>query len=324
LLILACACSGDPERAAPARVVIMTDTHVIGPQYTMPVENSPTDNASIVHTVERLERVRDQLNAMTPRPDAVIVMGDVVHAAHHSQDVDWYDTNATAFSVAQDLYATFDMPVHVLMGNHDYETGCGGEDYPKALSEELFRRHLGAEPYYAVEYGGVKFNLLNGQQGYTWDPTDARCDDDFASFGPAQLAWLDDTLADDKPAVVMSHYMGLLWQRDENPMGGQQADLFHVLDAHPNVKLVLAGHLHRWTDLSFIFGNYEHYVMGGTRYDGDNFWVLDLDGTGAITIADKDKAIWTNSCARTFRYDGATPVADDGAIEDGDCVTGQD
>lgn len=321
LILLLGAC-GDPKPAPKPRVAIISDTHVIGPQYTEPDENTPADNESIVQTRDRLMAIRDQLDAMEPPPEAVFVLGDVVHAAHHSLDVDWYDTNRTAFTEAREIFDEFAMPVHVLMGNHDYEAGCGGEDYPRPLSEELFRRFFDAEPYYAVEVGGVQLYLLNGQQGRSWDPADPDCDSDLASFGPAQLSWLDEQLDDGKPAVVMSHYMGLLWDRDENPEVPAQKDLETVLDAHDNVRMYLAGHTHRWTDLSSFFST-EHYVVGPARYDVDNFWVLELDGdAGTVSITDRDKAVWYNSCALTFRYDGATPAAVDGAPEQGTCVMG--
>jgi predicted phosphodiesterase len=317
------ACSSDdeppPPAGTPARVVIMSDTHVIGPQYTTPVENSPADNESILRTVERLTIAREQINAMVPRPDAVIILGDVLHAAHHAPDAAWYDANPSAFSVAKELFAGFQMPVHLLMGNHDYEMSCDDEAYPRALSEALFRRFFGAEPYYAVEYGGVRFHLLNGQQGRTWDVMSPRCNTDWASFGPAQLAWLSGSLDDGIPSVLMSHYMGLLWDRDENVGVPGQEDIVSVIAAHPNVAMVLGGHTHRWLDLSDLFG-YPHYVVGPARYDGDNFWVFDLDGAGGITIADFDKAYWDSTCAATYDYDPAP--APTGAAETGTCVAG--
>lgn len=321
-LLAGAAVSACSEPAGPtARVVVLADTHVIGPQYTTPVENSPADNESILLTVERLADARDRINALSPPPDAVIILGDVVHAAHHAQDLAWYDANPSAYSVTRELLDGFAMPVYPLMGNHDYEMGCGGETYPRALSEELFRRFFGAEPYYAIELAGVKLYFLNGQRGPTWDPASPDCDTFYASFGAEQLAWLDAELDDGKPAIVMSHYMGLLWDRGENPGSPGQEDLAAVIDAHDNVRLYLSGHTHRWLDLSEIMGH-EHYVVGPTRYDEDNFWTLELDGgRGSVTIPDKAKAIWSNSCAETFAYDDA-PMVVAGAPEMGTCVMG--
>jgi hypothetical protein len=83
--------------------------------------------------------------------------------------------------------------------------------------------------------------------------------------------------------------------------------------------MYLAGHTHRWLDYSEIFG-YPHYVIGPGRYDDDNFWVLDLDGRGGITIADRDKAVWNSTCALSYDYDPAP--APTGAAEAGTCVIG--
>lgn len=308
----------DSEARPKARIVVMSDTHVIGPQYTTPDENTPADNESIFLTPARLMTMRDTINAMDPAPEAVFVAGDVIHAAHHDLDLAWYDDNRNAYTVAKEIFDGFDMPVHVLMGNHDYETGCGDEpdDYPKQLSEDLFRHFFGAEPWYAVEVGGMKVYMLNGQQGRTWDASSPDCDDEVPSFGAAQLGWLDDELSDGKPAIVMSHYMGLLWD------GGESPNIEDTLDAHANVKLYLGGHTHRWVDLSSFF-EAPQYVLGPARYDADNFWVLELDpDAGEVTIVDRDKAVWYNSCASTYRYDTNPPTLVEGAVEDGTCVMG--
>jgi 3',5'-cyclic AMP phosphodiesterase CpdA len=317
-LLALVACGSEPATPT-ARVVILADTHVIGPQYTEPHENSPADNESILRAPERLRSIRDRVNALEPRPDAVFVLGDVVHDAHHSMDPAWYDDNENAFTVARDIFAGFAMPVHVVMGNHDYEMSCDDAAYPRAFSEGLFRRFFGAPPYYSVEYGGVRFHMMNGQQGPTWDPASPDCDTEHASFGAAQLDWLATSLDDGVPSVVMSHYMGLLWARHENPGVPGRDDILDVLSTHANAVLYLAGHTHRWLDLSGLFGS-EHYVVGPSRYDDDNFWILDLVG-GAITITDHDKAIWNNTCAATYAYDPA-PAPVDGATETGTCVSG--
>jgi 3',5'-cyclic AMP phosphodiesterase CpdA len=299
----------------------MTDTHVIGPQYTTPSENSPNDNASILHTPDRLRAARDRVNAMRPRPDAVFVLGDVTHAAHHSADLAWYEANRNAFTVAREIFRTFEMPVHVLMGNHDYENGCDGSGYPRELSEELFRRFFGAPKYYAVEYGGYRFYLLNGQQGRTWQQGHADCGNGQASFGPEQLRWLDGQLADGRPSVVMSHYMGILWAADEAVDDPARRDLRAVMRNRRNAQMYLGGHTHRWLDFSAVFGH-QHYVVGPLRYDDDNFWVLDLDGDRqSITIVDRAKAIWSSTCARTWSYDGAAAEVPN-VPERGDCVSG--
>lgn len=242
-------CSSDGP-SGPARVVILADTHVIGPQYTTAVENSAADNESILLTPARLRAARDRIHAMVPLPDAVVILGDVVHAAHHAHDIAWYRENRSAFTVTKEILDTFEMPVHVLMGNHDYEVNCdGGESYDRALSEALFREFFGAEPYYEVTYGGVRLYLLNGQQGATWDVNSPACDTGRASFGATQLDWLDRGLSDGRPSIAMSHYMGVLWASGETPdvperrrrrphrdPRSRQGDLVELVRAHVQLR----------------------------------------------------------------------------------------
>lgn len=317
LSLLLSACVAD-ETTAPARIVVIADTHVIGPQYVTPSESNEADNTSIFLANDRLRALRDRIHAMRPLPDAVFVLGDVLHDAHHDPSLAWYEAHESAFSVARDLFASFEMPVHVVMGNHDYETSCDHPAYPRDFSEELFRRFFGIEPYYEVTYGGVNLYMLNGQQGRTWDPADPACNTTFASYGEAQLRWLDRALEDGKPSILMSHYMGILWNRHEveDPA---LSDLATVIDAHPNVSMFLAGHTHRWLDFTDLYG-YEHYVVGPSRYDDDNFWLIELGGeNGPVEILDREKAGWSTSCAYTYTYDVA-PMSVPDAEELGTCV----
>ena len=89
----------------------MTDTHVIGPQYVCCSESNWVDDDSIEKTVARLTAVRDEVNAITPAPAMVFVMGDVVHAAHVSRDPLWYREHVNAYTIAaQEFFAGFHMP----------------------------------------------------------------------------------------------------------------------------------------------------------------------------------------------------------------------
>src|SRR5690242_17173389 len=117
----------------------------------------------------------------------------------------------------------------------------------------------------------------------------------------------------------MSHYMGLLWDREENPSAPAQQDLPTVLAAHDNVQMYLGGHSHRWLDFSDFFP-YQHYVLGPARYDADDFWTLELGDE--IKIVDKDKAKWSTTCAETYDYHDDPPALVSGAAETGTCVGG--
>lgn len=294
------------------RVVFLSDTHVIGPEYPCCRENSPADNASIVKTVERLGAVRDAVNALEPRPAMVFVLGDVLHAAHASRDPEWYRQTVNAYAIARDLFASFAMPVHLVMGNHDYELGCADPgSFDRAFSEARFQELLGQPPYQAIDHGGWKFLLVNSQRGRTFERGDPACDTTYASVGDEQMAWAEAQLAEGRPTIVMSHYMRILYADVER---GGHPSFPALLDASKNVRAFFAGHTHRWLDLTAFNGGVTHWVLGATRYDASNFWVVELgEAGGALRIIDEAKAVLGNSCS-----------ALDEPGHSGDCVMGAD
>ena len=104
---------------------------------------------------------------------------------------------------------------------------------------------------------------------------------------------------------------------DEN--SGPDPDLSAVLARHDNVAVHMAGHLHRWYDLvPSRLTPVRHIILGATRYDADNFWMVEFASDGSFEILDYDKPRWQTTCADTWSYDGS-PVLMDDAIEEGDC-----
>jgi 3',5'-cyclic AMP phosphodiesterase CpdA len=253
------------------------------------------------------------------------VLGDVMHDAYpYGDDVFAYLEGPSAFSVSRDLFAGFEAPVYRLWGNHDYAVRCGTGGISREVSADLFVRFHDEPERQAVDVGDFRFLLLNGQLGPTWDAADPRCDTDKGSFGAEQLRWAADQLADAETAgrrsFVLSHYMKAVTARAEDP-DGRWPDLRAVLAAHPP-ELTFAGHTHRWLDLR-ADAEFPHMVVAATRYDADNFWVLELTDAGEDTapswrIEDEGKAQWFSPCAATWAYaGGARPV--EGAPETGDC-----
>lgn len=303
------------------RVVIMADTHVIGPQYKCCSESPGVDNASIIKTVDRLNAVRKTVNAIEPKPKFVFILGDVTHNSHYSQDINWYHENPTAFSVAADILKGFDMPVYPVLGNHDYGVDCDKvDDYPRDLTHQIFKDFYNAPPYQVVDYGGFKFLLTNGQLGPTWDSSSSECDNSYASYGKEQMQWIDDQLNEGKPTIVMSHYMRFLHYTKEE---GPATSLPLLLDSHKNVLAFLAGHTHRWLDFTQLNYGVMHQVVAATRYDEDNFWLFEFNTKkGTFNILDKDKQLTGSSCANTWSYGKNTPAPVADAVETGDCVVG--
>lgn len=307
----------DPSSPGVFRVVLMADTHIIGPQYVCCSESPGVDNTSIVKTEDRLRSVVQQLNSVEPRPELAFVLGDLVHDAHHEHEAQWYQENRNAFTVARELFDDLDIPLHVLWGNHDYEVNCGGDSFDKSLTHQLFLDFFDTEPFYALNYRGWKFLFMNSQLGPSWDPTHERCKTANGSFGEDQMRWVSEQLDEGSPTVVMSHHMSALWMSNEFP-NTENADMETVLGRYENDVIRFMGHTHRWLQ----FPSKNEFPIAATRYDDDNFWIVEFDGTdGSYTILDTDKAIDRSTCGLTYTYAG-TPMLVEDAPEMGDCMVG--
>jgi hypothetical protein len=310
--------------AATFRAVFITDTHIIGPQYACCTESNWVDDDSIEKTVARLEAVRDEVNAITPAPAMVFVLGDVVHNADFSTDPLWYREHVNAYTIAQQIFRGFHMPVYMAMGNHDYGGNCGSAaGVTRAFSEARFKEFFGQDPYSAVDYGGWKFILANSEAGDTFDPQSPKCDSDFGSVGATQMKWVEQQLKQGKPTVVMSHYMRILYEAQEE-QGSPYASFPALLDAYQgNIKAFLAGHTHRWLNMTMENKGVFHWVLGGTRYDANNFWDIEFHADGTFQVLDEGKAILANSCAEPWSYNGAPMAVPNPPIDGGDdCVMG--
>jgi 3',5'-cyclic-AMP phosphodiesterase len=165
----------------------------------------------------RLAAVMDHLLAMRPRPDVLVVTGDVADhglAAEYAEARSWLDR--------------WPGPLAVCPGNHDVR--------------EAFVAGLGMPARSVVEVGGHRFVMLDSL-------VDARAGErvDEGELGTDQLAWLDAELSSSQaPTFVCLHHppttigiglMDPIRLRDGEALGG-------VLERHPQVLATLVGHAH--------------------------------------------------------------------------------
>jgi len=180
----------DPEGAF--HFAVISDTHV--------VDREPSiQNDVLSLTVE-------MLNAFSPALSFVVATGDIVDYLP-SDDPAHYEENHTALDRLQEITAGLRMPLHLVMGNHDYYTG--GEIVHRLTDrkrerEQLYMDRLGMPgPYHAFEHQGVTFCCLNSMQNdpaVEWNPNAVGC------LGPEQVAWLGDRLASGRPAFLFHHH----------------------------------------------------------------------------------------------------------------------
>jgi 3',5'-cyclic-AMP phosphodiesterase len=148
-----------------------------------------------------------------PLPDAVLVSGDL---AEHG--------TAAEYERVRELLAPLPMPVHVLAGNHD--------DH-EALSEAF-----GTPARYTAEVGELVLVACH-------TPLAGRMD------GRLDLDWLESELqaARGRPVVIAMHHPPLLTGMpvldDIGLPAAERAALGELLARFPDVRRVVAGHVHR-------------------------------------------------------------------------------
>ena len=290
----AIAASANPSNQSTSRyfrVAVVADTHIIDPFYKGH-EDTPEDTASITHTAERLIAARDSINRLVPAVDRVFNLGDVVHDCP-STDYDFYFKNRTRLDIAREIHAGFHAPVHLALGNHDYSL----MSISREETHRLFAAKLNTKPYSAVTHKGWKFLLLNNFLGDSWDTSKAAYDQGVGTLGQEQLNWLEAELAQRMPTIVLLHYPLWLIEPREFADYGLHPLLRKYADS---VKLVLAGHWHKWVDFAHTFGP-QHYIAASTRYDSNSYMILEIDRqTASCRFLNAGCADWSTHFSRPF------------------------
>jgi 3',5'-cyclic AMP phosphodiesterase CpdA len=166
--------------------------------------------------------VVDCVRDLVPSPDAVLISGDL--AEHGAAD---------EYEQVRALAGRLEAPLYALPGNHD--------------DRAALRRHFGlpgadAEPVqYAVELGPLRLVVLDS----------TRPGEDPGELDAERLDWLEAALAaaPDVPTLLALHHPPLVTgipAHDENglPPADRRA-LGEVVAAHPQVRRIVAGHVHR-------------------------------------------------------------------------------
>ncbi|HET9198055.1 MAG TPA: phosphodiesterase [Solirubrobacterales bacterium] len=193
----------------PTLLVQLSDLHVGG-------------NEQGLDPLPRLRAVIEAVRSLPNRPDAALISGDLTD-----------DGSAESCSVAREMLAGLELPLHVLPGNHDDRA---------RLREAFGLPGAGGEPInYSVRVGDLRLvaldSIVPGQ-----DPGD---------FPPERLRWLDDELATEPeaPTLLALHHPPLATGIPEwdaiNLSVPQREALAEVVARHPQLRGICGGHLHR-------------------------------------------------------------------------------
>jgi Icc protein len=177
-----------------------------------------------VDTAAALERCVAALNEFSPKPDFVVISGDLA------------DTPTTEeYDHLKRLLEPLKLPFAGIPGNHD--------------SRDMMRVAFPLSPYalasgplnQRLEIGGIDLLLLDSSvHGKPHGELDA-----------PTLQWLDATLASspDRPALLFLHHPPFttgIWHMDRQNLLNA-GELAPVIRRHSRVQLIAAGHVHRAT-----------------------------------------------------------------------------
>ncbi|MGA7933837.1 MAG: 3',5'-cyclic-AMP phosphodiesterase [Kovacikia sp.] len=193
---------------SPLRVVQITDIHLFA---------DSNQRLLGLPTTESFQVVLNQIAALDPRADLLLLTGDL------SQDGE-----PESYKLLQSLLNPLGIPTYWLPGNHD----CLSAMEPILTCPVI-------SPQKSFRLGGWHFLLLNSQvPGCVHGCLSAN-----------SLEWLEQELGTlaKCPTIVGLHHppfiIGSNWLDGSTLQNSQ--DLFAVLDRHPQVQLVLFGHIHQ-------------------------------------------------------------------------------
>ena len=231
-------------------------------RYVVVIADPHIEEADGPHA-ENARLIGEEIAGMPWPIEAVFVLGDVVFQIPYTTLQEFIDDPADKFDTAQAIFDDYPVPVYPLIGNHDMDNG---PDPWNELCEQLFARHFGVDPYYAVDIGDFRFLALSNFKGPTHDIGGPGYDYNSGSFGETQLAWMQEQVDEGRPSILMTHFP---------PFVIQDVDDF-LRDNSDTVRLFLAGHSHGWLSLSDHYG-VPAMVVGTCMYDADSLMILELD-----------------------------------------------
>ncbi|MFH1465697.1 MAG: metallophosphoesterase [Pseudomonadota bacterium] len=186
--------TGDTSGHDLLRFAVITDTHV-------KADPASINNQTLLETIAIL-------NARRPPLDLVLMTGDLVDELPSDEPAYYDEHDDTALHRFEEALAACTVATLPALGNHDYFMAGGGlindltDDF--AAREALFQARLGMPgPWYRTDISGIAFYALNTMQPHpdaAWQPNSC------GSFGPEQVAWLEEQLSDGVPAVLFFHH----------------------------------------------------------------------------------------------------------------------
>jgi 3',5'-cyclic AMP phosphodiesterase CpdA len=180
-----------------------------------------------VDTAAALERCVAELTAFRPKPDFVVISGDLADTP-----------TAEEYQHLTHLLGPLKLPFGAIPGNHDSREMMRAT-FPQAYAAGSGPLNL------QVEIGGLDLLLLDSSV-----PSRPH-----GELDATTLQWLQTALASSsgRPALVFLHHPPFrsgIWHMDRQNLSNA-GELATVVSRHPRVQLIAAGHVHRATFTTF-------------------------------------------------------------------------
>lgn len=177
-----------------------------------------------VDTLNALKKCIHTLNQLTPRPNLVVMTGDLT---------DFGTTEE--YAVLKDVISELHMPWVAIPGNHD-----NPETFREAFSDESWLPPK--SEFLSWSLSELPIHIVGLDSTVPFKPWGEIC--------PKRMAWLDETLAQqpNKDTVILLHHhpfqSGIAHMDKQNLRGIER--LSKIIEKHQQTKLILCGHLHRF------------------------------------------------------------------------------
>ncbi len=176
----------------------------------------------------KLSAAIDSLLKVDPLPDIVLLTGDLAQLG-----------KPEGYAKARELLARLPMPVYVIPGNQDNR-----QNMREAFAQDGYLPKDGEFLHYVIEDHELRLIGVDSTRPGGPGGGGLLCEE--------RLSWLEERLceAPDRQTLIFMHHPPFrtgLGKLDKEPMPGGDA-MAEIVAQHPQVKKVLAGHIHRYTE----------------------------------------------------------------------------